>query len=392
MKLHAIVFAACTILSVLARAQDGTIHIGDLDEDPSRNLTERPSLNTSISGAEALNPYMDEHPAAALWADKGGVIQHESLGCDCKSCDTGCDSCDSCCTTSCGPSWTFIGEALALERRNSSRAPLLIDRNGGGSVSIFTPRNLQMGFEVTPRATVIRHGAFGGKTDLEVSYFQIQNWNSTLVFGGPPNAIVVDRFQFPLNAQGPVQFNYGADMYDGQVNLRRVVNGRLTVLGGFRWIELAEFYEAKDGPNGPNRIAVDTDNHLYGGQFGLDLRAFGQRGAAVNLITKGGVFANFADQSSVLNVNTLAGPGAFPTGNRDFQTSLLWEAKVKGTFSLSNRWLLNFGYQFTWLNGLALAPDQVSTNDVFNFVGGTVVNTGGSVFYHGGFAGLVGTW
>jgi len=395
MKLQAIVLAACTMLAVLARAEDRTIHIGDLYEDSG--------LNTSIPGAEALNPYMHEHAAAAMWADKGGVFEQGGIGCDCDSCDSGCDvgcdsacGCDSCggCSkrSSCGPRWSFIGEALYLERRGTPRIPLLMAAPAfpiGTSRALVTSQDVKTRFKLGYRATVIRHGLFGGGSDLEVSYFQIDSFKARAVVGGPGNGIAFDRIIAPVATAGPTRFNFGSDIYSGEANLRRRINNRFTFLGGFRWIELGEGYLAQDTGGANPFYATDTNNHLYGGQFGVDMRAMGGENGSINIVAKGGVFGNYADQSSFQNY----APGfSATTGGSDFQTSLLWEAAVNCRIRMNELFFIQAGYQVMWLNGLALASEQVIHNDFANAYGGTLVNTGGSLFYHGGFLGLVGTW
>lgn len=308
-------------------------------------------------------------------------------GCSsCDSCDRNCGhacGCSACCGSVgyCQPRWTFIGEALTIERRNSSRTALLT--TPVGNTTLVSPRDLQMGYQVTPRATVIRHAALGSRNDLEFSYFQIQHWHSSVLFGGASD-IVFDRFQVPQLAAGPVQLSYAADMYDSQLNIRRRANDRLTWIGGFRWIELSELYQAQDGTN---RLSVDTINHMYGGQFGADIQAFRGQRTNVNFVTKGALLGNYAGANSIFTVPAVV----FPTNSKEFRTSLLWEAKLDATVRCSQFLSLNFGYQVTWLSGIALAPDQVASNDSVNLVGGTLVSSG-TVYYHGGFVGLVGTW
>jgi hypothetical protein len=51
---------------------------------------------------------------------------------------------------------------------------------------------------------------------------------------------------------------------------------------------------------------------------------------------------------------------------------------------------MRFGYQALWLEGVALAPDQLPVTDVT--VPFALVDTSGDVFFHGGFVGLEAVW
>jgi hypothetical protein len=66
------------------------------------------------------------------------------------------------------------------------------------------------------------------------------------------------------------------------------------------------------------------------------------------------------------------------------------DLNVNLSYRLSDTWRLRTGYNFLWLTGVALAPNQ------FDFGGtstaGTGLNGGAGVFLHGANLGLEAAW
>ncbi len=57
-----------------------------------------------------------------------------------------------------------------------------------------------------------------------------------------------------------------------------------------------------------------------------------------------------------------------------------------GLYQLNDYWWVRGGYQLLWIEGAALASDQVAVSDPFH--GHAAIDTNGSPFFHGAIIGL----
>ena len=133
---------------------------------------------------------------------------------------------------------------------------------------------------------------------------------------------------------------------------------------------------------------MDADNHLYGFQIGADavlLRP--TAGFHVDTIVRVGVLGNNADQTTRAPV--LANFNGFvdQVGASGDETSFMAELGVRGVFQLTDSWSVFGGYQALWLDGLALAPEQIPVTDL-SAPGSAALNTDGELFFHGATVGL----
>ncbi len=93
-------------------------------------------------------------------------------------------------------------------------------------------------------------------------------------------------------------------------------------------------------------------------------------------VIKAGVFGNFSDLTMTV-VDS-------PLGDKITHTSVLGEIGLMGIFQVTPHLSVRGGYQALWLDGIAIAADQfenVNPDDPKPYIGGTL-------FYHGAFAGL----
>jgi hypothetical protein len=63
---------------------------------------------------------------------------------------------------------------------------------------------------------------------------------------------------------------------------------------------------------------------------------------------------------------------------------------LNATWRLNQNWGIRGGYQVYWLEGVALAPDQVLSTDLANQTGG--IDPNGHLFLHGANVGLEAAW
>jgi hypothetical protein len=74
-----------------------------------------------------------------------------------------------------------------------------------------------------------------------------------------------------------------------------------------------------------------------------------------------------------------------PARDASSPTAFLGEIGLTGDCRLTSGWSLRGGYRLLWIDGVALATDQVAASD-FVFHRGMAPH--GGAFYHGAFAGL----
>jgi hypothetical protein len=258
-----------------------------------------------------------------------GVFDKGEAGCDVPTghgCADGCRPVHGICE----PLWNVYVGAVILEQSNPRTVPLF-DYGWEGGVDLDVRRRL------------------GSDYLLQVRYFGVDGWS--------------DQFpvDFPLLTQS-------SSLHSTEVNLRRQWNDWLTVLGGFRWVELSEDFLILGGLAG-----INTNNHMYGGQIGAEFRVWDRGGPfTVTSGAKAGIYYNRADYETFL----------FQLRDRTDHTAFLGELDVTARYQLSQNLYLRGGYQLLWIEGVARSDDQLA--QIFQDGG---VSTSGSPFYHGAMIG-----
>jgi hypothetical protein len=178
-------------------------------------------------------------------------------------------------------------------------------------------------------------------------------------------------------------------LYNTEINFRRPVNNRVTWLAGFRWVETFDHWRLNGtlpaaGVNAA--LNLTTANHLYGAQTGLDLRLW-DRGGPFRFegLFKAGIFGNAANQRTT-DQSTIGSTTVFSAavGANRPQVAFVGDIALTGVYQITNALSFRGGYQLLWINGLALATDQVPALSLPNSTG---LRSVGGVFYHGAFVG-----
>ncbi|MBC7819724.1 MAG: BBP7 family outer membrane beta-barrel protein [Planctomycetaceae bacterium] len=168
----------------------------------------------------------------------------------------------------------------------------------------------------------------------------------------------------------------------------------LTWFAGFRYFNVGERLNlTADGvvPGEVGNYNIRTRNNLYGAQLGARFRRTRGR-FGWDATGQAGIFGNDAQQSQFVQ-DFPAGPDSVL---RNVSTSrsgvaFVGQGNLSGLYALTNVWNLRAGYNVIWIEGLALAPDQLD----FNFAtagSGTRVNNDGGLFLHGVNVGLEARW
>ncbi len=291
-----------------------------------------------------------------------------------------------------------------------SRQPIVVDPNT--STTFLSTSNLNSNFNPGLRATV-GVNLFEGRA-LEFEYFGLFEGNASAVAVKPdPGAFLT----FPNNLAGNVfvdmeraQVNYSSSLQSFAVNLPcccgccdecggacgcgEVRCRSFTWFAGFRYINLGERLNISaqrtvSGAVEEGTYNIRTANNLYGAQLGARLRRtrgrFGWEATGT-----AGIFGNDAQQTQTVTdfpnfplrptVSSSRGGVAFVGG-----------ANLSALYLLNNVWNLRAGYNVMWIEGLALAPDQMD----FNFAAspsGNQLHNGGGLLLHGVNVGLEARW
>lgn len=304
-----------------------------------------------------------------------GVAQPEDVGC----CDTGC--CNSCCC----PRWTATADFIIFDRIGTSSQTLVSrisrDTQLTTGPEMLNSNDFRQGFYGGPRVGLIRHGDCC--YDIELLYFQIDGWSSSRRVDPGTNALV---FNLPgdinFRTSDPMQFDYSSKLYNGEINLRWNPLCRVTMLAGFRWVELRENL---DGgvlvPTLEPFWNTTTKNNLYGFQIGTDAKLWERCRFSIDGLVKAGVFDNHAEHRSTIPSGT-----DVSVSDSTNHTAFLGEVGLQAKYQVTCNLTLRAGYEAIWIEGVALAPGQIQETRFRTEETG--INTSGGVFYHGATAGF----
>lgn len=181
---------------------------------------------------------------------------------------------------------------------------------------------------------------------------------------------------------------------------------RVRTSHGFRWFQLEDYFEIAgdvDGTGGyqPADLyyMINTENNLFGYQFGSVLTyCLGCR-TMLNLGGKIGIYGNDATFSHRITTNTAmaytntqgAGAGDICTDDSDVSLAGLGELDFGLGYRLSNRWTITGGYRMLMACGVATAVGQMPTEYVTAQSAGAV-RADDSLLLHGAYVGFNCNW
>jgi hypothetical protein len=279
------------------------------------------------------------------------------------------------------PCWTVTADALFLVRRQPAASTLIthaLDRTEILNASAFDfPAHA--GVDVS----LSRH--FGCNRALVVRCFGSDEWNAVVAMPTTFGDLLQVNTVTPIFASAgtAVGAQTTSSLQNLEINASRQWWDCLTLLIGFRYVELDERFSATvTGVSDPFAYDVSTRNRLYGVQFGSQI-AFWDRGGpwTIEGVGKAGVFGNRAAQDSSL-VTLAAGEAA---GGATSVTAFIGELGLTGVCRLTEHLSLRGGYRLLWIDGVALATNQVTATD---FISHFDPHACGEALYHGAFAGL----
>ena len=294
-------------------------------------------------------------------------------------------------------------EALFLDRDNDNFArPLVIDATNANTLLSTT----DLGFDAEPgvRATLgIRRAPCCQCSDWEFTYLGAFDWNAASSVSGTDSLALPGDLGFVVNGftlAESITTQYGSQLHSVEANcIKRVCEHcccscykRVDWFAGFRYLSWDEDLGLLGNNQGvaDANYTVDTTNNLYGAQIGSRIRSY--RGCwGWELTGKAGLFANDASQRQLivdeLGVNDFMLRNASGNGSG---TAFVGELGLSTLVRLSDSCGFRGGYNLLWVQGLALAPDQLDFTDTAS--SGTGLHRSGGSLLHGFSVGLELGW
>jgi len=320
--------------------------------------------------------------------------------------------------------WTVSVEAIALERIGGVNRTL-VERVPGTvpfDATFFTPgteafnsNQFRQGFSAGPKVGLTYRGDSG--YGVELSYFNVFDQRATKSIGpdGPADWLVMrapgifwQTQDFPYQAMA---WGAATNLFSVEANGRLEISSRITVLAGFRWLQLndnlqgtltpadltaptwkqdcrgCDIFHIKSGGtagNYPPFWNTSTTNNLYGVQIGADGKILELGRLSLDGLIKIGLFDNHAGQSTGVSLEKVAYPSQATANHAGFVS----EARLQLKYQLIKGLALKAGYEALWLDGVALAPGQIQETYTLSNVRALGVNGGSSVLFHGATFGL----
>jgi hypothetical protein len=322
------------------------------------------------------------------------------------------------------PRWTVSVEAIVLGRSGGVNQTL-VERVPGGvpfygtsvapGAEAFNSNQFQQGLSAGPKISLTYHDESG--YGAELSYFNTFSQSTTKAIGpdSPADWLVMkapgtfwQTQDFPYQAMA---WKSTTNLYNAEANGRLDLSSRVTMLAGFRWLQLNDnlqgtltpadltaptwkqncnctlFQITPGGPAGnyPPFWNTGTTNNLYGVQIGMDVKMLELGRFSLDGLIKIGIFDNNAEQSTGVSMRKVVYPSQAMTNHAAFISEADLQLKYQGNKGLA----LKVGYKALWLDGVALAPGQIQeTSTTPSSVRALGVNRGSRVLFQGATAGL----
>lgn len=402
---------AVGILLVVLASKTYTLAIGEDAEQPSvASVRQTDPRECAVLLADAQEEPPTDQTLELQGVDSPSITEYKDAGLD-DCCPYWNDAC---------PSVYAQVDALFMTREpRFAQQPLVVDAN---ETTLLSTSDLDFDYEPGLRATVgMRH--CGGRA-LEFSYFGLWEGDATAFVEAPGEESFLF---FPDNLAGNtfvdldrVRVNYSSRLHSFELNLPccsgccesdcgkgkgggegkgcgkgcgEVRCRSFEWFAGLRYLNLDERLDiatqrtVNEGiENGSYNLR--TSNNLYGAQLGARLRR-SQGSFGWEATGKAGIFGNDSQQRQTVT--------AFPNQTLRSQSrsgggvAFVGEVNLSALVCLTDVWNVRAGYNAMWIEGLALAPDQLD----FDFAtdpSGNQLRNGGGTFLHGVNVGLEARW
>jgi hypothetical protein len=314
------------------------------------------------------------------------------------------------------PRMTFyaVADGLALQRLPQRNVDLVTLDGGTAAVVALSTGDFNYDFQGAGRLLV--GCTLGDCFQVEALYMRTTSSEDTEslrdtfpnALGGAGNMFTpFGNFGFlPITGVDYMNFaqiRYTSSLQEAELNLRRAVpmpEGRLTasVLIGVRYAGLPEEFDfntstAVPAPGAINNFRVDTNNEMVGPQVGALLEFYVDNRWWLNFEIKGAVMNNRAKTTTFYeNVNGAGVVTDFTNSAQENHTAFAEDISLTLVYHWSPHLTTRLGYQAVFMQGLALAPENLGTDLAILQQGPAQLNHSGNVIYQGPVAGLTLAW
>jgi hypothetical protein len=336
----------------------------------------------TVSAQQAASRWSNQ-PASYLAASEDmhddaaqASILDECCGGDC--CPGGCwDEC-------CEPLWTVNAGTVILTRSAPQSSPILF--NSFPRTTLLDANAFRFNWAAGADIGIIRRVENSDAIDaLDFRYFGVQSWQADA-------SVVASSFwRFP-NSVGSIlpariDSSYESQLYSFELNARRNSSySWLTWLAGFRWLQLNDQLNLRETSASSQvfNYLTTTRNNLYGAQLGAITRILDDGGPlTISCASKAGIYGNAA--ANHWNVGSV-----FLSADQRNQVAFVGDINALALYKISDHISLQGGYQLLWIQGVAVAGDQLAVMHQSTTKDG--INSAGGAFFHGATAGLSFTW
>ena len=297
--------------------------------------------------------------------------------------------------------WYVRTDAVVLTR-DANRDVDIASLDVPGNVVLST-RDLDFPFQLGPRILIGR--TINECYQVEGSYLDLAQWDDAAAvrdsegqlfspfvdFGGLPDS--------DFNNNNLISIRSTSFLRSAELNLRQTLPmppGRMTAsfLVGMRYMGIGEGFEyLSESAAATNFVRVDTGNELFGAQIGALLEFYKEDCWWINFEAKGAICQNSANQHTTFT-QVLGGQPIPDVAGEVAKngTAFVGDLALTVLYRCGEHLAARFGYQAIWVDRLALAADNFSTDVGILIQGPAQLRRDATVVYHGPFAGLELAW
>lgn len=299
-------------------------------------------------------------------------------------------------------SFYVSGEALLWFRDNASiNQIVVIDEDiTDADYPVLGTGNLAFRVEPGMRVQVGSNmNACSKCTAWEFDYFGIFDWDATATVQGDNELGIFGDLGLLVNnftGADEVRLDYSTRLHNIEMNCVKHWGQNccesLDLLTGFRFAWLGEEFNinSMDDDQGATDYNIATENHLYGYQIGARVKGERPR-LGWEATGKAGIFGNHAEHDQL--ISTDFPPPTFPRPRQSKSggsLAFIGELSAKMVYRICQDWSLRGGYSVLWIEGVALAPDQLDFT--FTPTSGHGLNTNAGLLVHGANVGIEARW
>ncbi|MFT7639014.1 MAG: hypothetical protein ACI9G1_000741 [Pirellulaceae bacterium] len=286
--------------------------------------------------------------------------------------------------------YTFSGEGGIVYMTRSSATSQVLLRDGVGG-TLFDTDDLGFDYEFGPSLRLT--GKYSGNPwEFEFVYYGIHDFLATGSVVGNNTQLLIDSNPTIALVNDPT-FRYDSQIDNLEFNMYLAAGcclPRSRWMIGARWIELDDNYSVAGTEfltNQPLQHGIRAYNHMYGFQLGLETNWVNYQcgRTTLNSTIKAGVFGNTADQSTTFDDQATN----VTVTSSDDSSSFTGEVGITGKYQVNDWCSLRANYTALWIEGVALAPDQIQRTSLVDPPGiGSTLDMSGGTLYHGAFFGV----